>query len=486
MRSRIRTAPNGARATNLRALRAAPGIARRAARAVARQTVSAIARRTRTVSATAGRAAPAIAGPTDPTIAGRAARASAGPADPDTPGRARVGTGPLGCMAATAVPSRLREDAARPWRPALTCILATAAIGLAAAGCGASTPATPAARGVSAADARAAEALGIPMLATRNTTRVDGADPIADAAGVALAVYPSAAPGTHPAVVTLAPTSDWQAAIAASVLMASPLHAPVLLSGPRPLPAPRGLRAQTIAGAGPYALAAAIDRLQAALSGRPSPDVVIASAQAPAYAMPAAGWAAESGNPVLFVSRGGVPAATRQALESHGRPGIYVLGPPSVIPDSVLRQLAAYGTVKRVGAPGPAANSVAFAAYRDPPCVYGQPCAHVPGSFGWAIRSPGHGYVLLNASRPLDAADAAALSGSADFGPQLLVDDPTTLPRAVLDYLLNYATPGYTQEGPTAAVYNHGWVIGDASAISLSVQAEVDQLLQAIPQSTGG
>src|SRR5579875_622507 len=516
MRSRIRTAPNGARATNLRALRAAPGIARRAARAVARQTVSAIARRTRTVSATAGRAAPAIAGPTDPTIAGRAARASAGPADPDTPGRARVGTGPLGCMAATAVPSRLREDAARPWRPALTCILATAAIGLAAAGCGASTPATPAARGVSAADARAAEALGIPMLATRNTTRVDGADPIADAAGVALAVYPSAAPGTHPAVVTLAPTSDWQAAIAASVLMASPLHAPVLLSGPRTLPAatrqalsllgpsgsgavdgaqvirvgavpaPRGLRAQTIAGAGPYALAAAIDRLQAALSGRPSPDVVIASAQAPAYAMPAAGWAAESGNPVLFVSRGGVPAATRQALESHGRAGIYVLGTPSVIPDSVLRQLAAYGTVKRVGAPGPAANSVAFAAYRDPPCVYGQPCAHVPGSFGWAIRSPGHGYVLLNASRPLDAAAAAALSGSADFGPQLLVDDPTTLPRAVLDYLLNYATPGYTQEGPTAAVYNHGWVIGDASAISLSVQAEVDQLLQAIPQSTGG
>ena len=44
---------------------------------------------------------------------------------------------------------------------------------------------------------------------------------------------PSAAPGTHPAAVTLAPTDDWPAAIAASVLMAPPIRAPVLLSGSR-------------------------------------------------------------------------------------------------------------------------------------------------------------------------------------------------------------------------------------------------------------
>jgi hypothetical protein len=62
--------------------------------------------------------------------------------------------------------------------------------------------------------------LGFPATATKNTTRVPGADPIADAAGVARAVFPSVAPGTHPTVVTLAPTNDWEAAIAASVLMA--------------------------------------------------------------------------------------------------------------------------------------------------------------------------------------------------------------------------------------------------------------------------
>jgi hypothetical protein len=33
-------------------------------------------------------------------------------------------------------------------------------------------------------------------------------------------------------------------------------------------------------------------------------------------------------------------------------------------------------------------------------------------------------------------------------------------------------------------VYNHGWMIGDQSAISVSVQAEVDRLLEAVPQSS--
>jgi hypothetical protein len=354
--------------------------------------------------------------------------------------------------------------------------------------------------------------IGYPIIATKNTTRVSGPDPIADAAGVALAVYPSVGPGTHPPVVTIAPTGDWQAAIAASVLMAAPIRAPILLSGPASIPpvtgqalttmapagsgpsggaqvirvgpVPRiiGLRTIAIHGNDPYSLAAAIDRFATVAAGSPSPDVVIASADNPQYAMPAAGWAAESGNPILFVSSSGVPPATQQALLAHQNPHIYVLGPVSVIPDSVLAQLRKFGSVKRVGASDPAANSVAFAVYRDPPCVFGQPCAHVPGSFGWALRSPGHGYVLINSGRTLDAAAAAPLSASGSFGPQLLITDPGSLAAPVLNYFLNYATPGYTAEGPTAAVYNHGWVIGDQSAISLAVQAEMDTLLEAVPQ----
>jgi hypothetical protein len=310
--------------------------------------------------------------------------------------------------------------------------------------------------------------------------------------------------------VTIAPTGDWQAAIAAAALMAPPIRSPILLSGSSALPSatagalgtlaptgsvagaqvirvgdvpkPSGLRSASISGRDPYALAAEIDRFASAARGKASANVVIASATNPAYAMPAAGWAAESGDPVLYVNSSGIPAATRQALLSHQSPHIYVLGPPSVIPDNVLGALRKYGTVKRIGAADPAANSVAFAEYRDPPCIYGQACAHVPGSFGWAMRSPGHGYVLLNANRPLDAAASAALSSSGDYGPQLLVDNAATLPSAVLNYFLDFATPGYTQEGPTAAVYNHGWVIGDAASISVPVQAQMDTLLEVVPQ----
>jgi hypothetical protein len=247
---------------------------------------------------------------------------------------------------------------------------------------------------------------------------------------------------------------------------------------------PPSLHAVSIEGQNPYTLAAGIDRLQSAAQGRPSGTVVVASADDPAYAMPAAGWAAESGDPILFVSGSGIPPATRQALESHLHPHIYVVGPSSVISDGLVNQLGRYGTVKRVGANDPSANSVAFAIYRDPPCASGQPCAHVPGSFGWAMKSPGHGYILINQNRPLDAAAAAPLSASGTYGPQLLVDSASTLPQPVENFLFDYATPGYTQEGPTAAVYNHGWVIGDQSAISVQVQAKLDADLEPQPVSS--
>ncbi len=385
---------------------------------------------------------------------------------------------------------------------------------LALAGCGGRTTVFvhQPTSGVQSSTPKASQQLGFPTVATKNTTRVAGADPVADAAGVALAVYPSAAAGTHPTAVTLAPTDDWQAAIASSVLMSAPIRAPILLSGSSSLPSatkdaltalapmgagtaggaqvirvgdvptPSGVRTTAISGADPYKLAAAIDRFVSAAAGKASSDVVIASGDDPQYAMPAAGWSAESGNPILFVSRSGIPQATRQALQSHEKPHIFVLGPTSVIPDSILKQLGRYGTVKRVGASDPVANSVAFALYRDPPCPANQPCAHVPGSFGWAMRSPGHGYTLINAQRTLDAAASAPLSASGSFGPQLLLDSASALTTTVLNFFLDYATPGYTQEGPTAAVYNHGWVIGDQSAVSVGVQAQVDNLLEAVPQ----
>src|ERR1700761_2238146 len=193
--------------------------------------------------------------------------------------------------------------------PALGAALALA---FAVAGCGGakllhqtSTVSATVTTGVPSASPAASQGLGFPLLATKNTTRVDGTDPIADAAGVALAVYPSAAPGTHPPAVALAPTDDWQAALAASVLMAPPIRAPILLSG---------------SGSLPTATSQALSQLAPTGAG--------AIRGAPPSAMPAAGGAAESGNPILFVNAGGIPGPTRQALATHQGGHIYVLGPP--------------------------------------------------------------------------------------------------------------------------------------------------------------
>ena len=352
--------------------------------------------------------------------------------------------------------------------------------------------------------------LGFPVLATNNTTRVDGAGSIADAAGVAQAVYPALTPATHPQAVTIAPTDSWEAALASAVLMAPPIHAPVLLSGPGSLPgatahaldalaphgagvvrgaqvitvgdvpAPAGLRSAKITGADPFALAAAIDTFQSAAAGKPSPHVIVASADSAAYAMPAAGYAAESGDPILFVTGSTVPQATRQAILSHGHPRIYVLGPPNVIPDSVTKVLARLGKVRRIAGGDPVSNAVAFSRYRDPPCPVGTGCVPGNGNFGWAVTSGGHGYVFANVNQPLAAAAAAALSGSGQYGPLLLVNDASSLPQQDANDLLNNAS-GYNQEGPTAAVYNHGWIIGDQSAISGPTQAQIDSLLNVLP-----
>src|SRR5690349_11788721 len=137
---------------------------------------------------------------------------------------------------------------------------------------------------------QAAEKLGFPAVATRNTIRVGGGDPTADLAGVAAAVFPATTAQDRPHAVVLVDKDDWQGAIAASVLNAQPLGAPLLASdggnlpaatsdvidrlkppgadlardaqviriGPKP-PAPSGLKSGKIAAADPYATAAAID-----------------------------------------------------------------------------------------------------------------------------------------------------------------------------------------------------------------------------------
>jgi hypothetical protein len=384
-------------------------------------------------------------------------------------------------------------------RRPLILLLALVALVALAAGCGgggkdASKPRQPVV-GKSSDDEQAAQGLGFPGFATKNTTRVGGADPIADAAGVAQAVYPARSRDTRPAAVTLVDAKDWQAAISAAQLMSRPLRAPVLLSDGEDLPdatksaldalkptgAPKAGNAQVIRvgktakedlkttdveGADAATLAQAIDKLHTAAAGEPSSAVVVAPSSAPQYAMPAAAWAAKAGDPVLWSAKDSLPAATKAAISAHRRPRIYVLGPASAISDAVVKQLGNLGTTRRVSGADPAANSVAFARFSD-------------GKFGWNAVDPGHGLVFASKSRPADAAAAAALSASGTYGPLLVNTDVNLLAKPLQDYLLDIQ-PGYDQD-PVRGVYNHGWILGDEKAMSVDVQSRIDALLEIQP-----
>src|ERR687893_993720 len=96
--------------------------------------------------------------------------------------------------------------------------------------------------GVDPEDDQAAEKLGFPSTATRNTVRVGGADAVADAAGVASALFPATGSTDRPTAVALVDSEDWQSAIPAAVLAGPPDRAPPLLSPRDDLPAVPGAK----------------------------------------------------------------------------------------------------------------------------------------------------------------------------------------------------------------------------------------------------
>ena len=113
-------------------------------------------------------------------------------------------------------------------RPSRKRLAAALAIGAAAAGCGKSAPAPLPFAGTGAPGAIA--------LATKNTTRLGGANPVIDAAAVARAVYPGLTPATRPQLVVVVGDARWGTALAASALAGAPLGAPLLYAQDGRLP----------------------------------------------------------------------------------------------------------------------------------------------------------------------------------------------------------------------------------------------------------
>lgn len=340
-----------------------------------------------------------------------------------------------------------------------------------------------------------ADELGYPSFATSNTTRIGGPDPASNAAAAALAVFPGTNEKQRPVAVALVDSEDWAGAIAAAVLMAEPIRAPLLYGEAEGVPdptaealdvlqphggaasggdavlaignvqVPKGMSAAKVAAADAAGEAAAIARLRDRIAGSGPEAILLASSSEPAFAAPAAAYAARSGDPILFTDAKELPQQTIAALRRDEGVPVYALGPGSAISDKVLKEVEGVtgAEVQRISGNNPVAAAIAFARFDE-------------GKFGWHVTDPGHGFVLVRSDSPQEAAAAAPLSASGTWGPLLLTDSADTLPSELRGYFLD-VKPGYTTD-PTRAFYNHVWIVGDAGQISVEQQAEVNEVAE--------
>jgi hypothetical protein len=304
---------------------------------------------------------------------------------------------------------------------------------------------------------------------------------------------------------------DWSGALAASALASAPLNAPILFAEGNSLPQvsrealeamhpkgatalggvqvirvgteaslPAAYTARTLPPSDPAGTPAEVEQLLSAASGASSREVIVVGTEGPrAMQMPAAGLAAESGAPLLPVSGAALDGASEALLRRLHHPAIYVINGAHVS-RGVLGALARLGRVTTIPeseggeAASPVTSSIAAARFTD-------------GTFGWGVKDPGHGLVFARSARPLDAPAAAILSATGDYGPMLLLESPDTIPPQLAAYLGDIQPAyGTTPEfRPVHGVYNHGWLIGDESALSLTTQAELDSLLEIKPTKQG-
>ena len=348
-------------------------------------------------------------------------------------------------------------------------ILVLAALALAGCSLGDDDP-QPGGPGASSEDEQAAEKLGFPYTATRNTVRVPGGDAAADAAGVASALFPATTEADRPTAVVLVDRGDWQSAVAASVLAGPPIAAPHPPHGRR-RPAGRDVGHARPAGAARLrplegrpgdpdrqrrgaARAGTRPRWSRATTPTSAPPRSTASSR-PRAGGPRRTWCSTRARRPSGRCRPppGPPAPGDAALPGGARLGARAdrEGAARARPSERLRARTGAGRVE--AGRGPA---------REGPRRLGQPrgrarprwrtrsrsraIARATSAGAW--RCPGYNFAVASTSRPLDAAAAASLATRGVFAPLLLTDRAADLPPALESYFLS-VQPGYEDDpGP--------------------------------------
>ncbi len=242
-----------------------------------------------------------------------------------------------------------------------------------------------------------------------------------------------------------------------------------------------GYRVRSFAEDDPIALAELLDRWQAAVKAD-HPDEVVVSAlgrEGIAHGLGAMGWNAHMGKGFAWVLRDSVPEPTRQILQRRFESGdyegayIYVTGGEEIVSDDVVRELAAFGLVRRIAGVDEYATNAVNAGYKDFGRNFGWWWGWTPRSFGWGLAQAGHNFIFANADDLLGAIPSVLLGHMGKHGPLLLVQHDR-VPQSVADYL---AMVRPFPSGPRQTIRNHGWILGGRERISWSTQAELHRLL---------
>ncbi len=351
---------------------------------------------------------------------------------------------------------------------------------------------------------------GVPpgALFTTTTVRV-GADGIEETAvAISRTVYPGPA---RPGAVVLLPQDDWRAGLVAAALVAPPVDAVLLpvssrqlseavsreLERLRPAGIPwdggaqvlalgdvadiivgqleeQGYSVRRITETDPAVLASEVDSYLAAIKGHHDDHVLVVPRDAPEFALLAASWSAATGHTVAFSDRTSLPAATREILDLRPTSAfVYVFAPEHIIEREVLGELVFFGHVQRIPGDDPYQTAASFAGYSDRGAQFRWWLGFTPRIFGWGVSGPGNGFVFVNPDEPMHAVVAAALSRRGAHGPMLWVGTDA-VSEPVTAYLRGVSPPGAIPQQP---LVNRGWIIGNQSHISRSVQESICLLL---------
>jgi hypothetical protein len=339
-----------------------------------------------------------------------------------------------------------------------TAVLAAAVTALAVGGCAGHHSAKKPSAGLAGPQKASPVEIG------QNIVRIPGLSSGDIAASAVLTAY-DPGEGAKPRGFVLVRDDDWRSAVLAAQFASSPVNAAVLPvkkdyipTGPGDVlarikpsgfPKAKGLETMVLGKLGsdvfldlqdddlkltninkPAAeLALSLVPFRGGWARKYSDSVMVVSSEARDYALPAAAWSAFSGDTIAFVTRNQVPQSTIKLLVQRKglrlrQPTIYVVGPKSVVSDSVVSQLGKYGPVKRIAGKDAVETSVAFARYHDRET-----------GFGWGVRRGPATVSIVNPNRWADAIGAFTFAATGPRAPLLLAPGGSRMPKPVTDYI---------------------------------------------------